>query len=451
MTLCFTYSLSETFYWLAGMPYFWAGTLIIFALSLAIKAYRGSRWSFILCMIVLFLNATLLEQSCVFQGIIAFIAMLFFIVRKNKRGASISCAFWLVSIAGFCMVYFAHSTLARMAGMNNHEQSLLRNILRGFIPAFSMGVMNGLQFFVKPLIYSVIFFLPPIAERISPADEKLSHSVRAWHIVLVMFVISIFMQYMMGVITGGGGLPERGVSLSLWLIYFTWNVLWIFFYRGKLILSEGFRNFCVKFRWPVLVISVLISANFTDCVKALQIAPEYAAERDTRLELIMQQKENGMTILQIPSLRIKPELIFSDFSSMYDTFSPIKDNKVMAKYCGAEKLYAIPYEIYGDSEAVKKIMSGNPEPFAVLADKGDIDAIRLMGFYRDPVRNKDNSGAWNIDEAILHNGRGNERSSLYEAIVKNASPKKFPSCCLLARQIVLGSHEAVITKNSSAP
>lgn len=393
MTLTFTFSLSETFYWLPGMPYFWAETLIIFALSLAVKAFRGSRASFFLCMLVLFLNATNLEQACVFQGIVAFLAMIFFILRRDKRCSAIACAFWLVSVAGFLVMFFAPGTAVRMAAMNSDKQSLIRSILRGFIPAFSMGILNGLQFFAKPIIYAVIFFLPMIADKIPPADEKLSLRIRAWHIVSVMLMISIFMQYMIGVI-GGGSLPKRGVSLSLWLMYFTWNVLWIFFYRGKLISSEGFRNFCRKWRWPILVVSVLISANFTECVSALRTAPEYATEYDKRVEMILAQREKGIMNLRVPRLKNKTKLIFADIN-------PIATWGIagMARYYGVENIYLIPDELSSDTEAIRELMLGNLQPFAKLAESGDVASMLLMGEYRNEKSARLFKGAANSDEA----------------------------------------------------
>lgn len=391
VTLCFTYSLNETFYWLPGMPYFWAGTLLLFALALAIKAFRGSRSSFILCMIVLFLNSMNLEQPCVFQGVIAFAAMIYFIARGNKRAALMSGAFWLVSVAGFCVIYFAPGTAVRMSAFNVIDSSAAEKILRGFISAFSLGVLNVFQFLLKPLTYAVLLFLPAIAEKIPPADENLSRQLRAWHIIAAVFAVGMFMQYMMGVISGGG-LPARGVSFSMWTMYFTWNILWAFFYRGKLIRSEGFRSFCAKFRWPVLILSVLVSANLRDCVNNLRIAPQYAAEYDSITESMKAQSRRGEKILTIPRMKTRPNLL-------YWHIEYTSDHEGVAKYYGGEKLYIIPEELSDNPEAVKKLMSGNLEPFAELAEKGDAEAARIMGKYRDPKNNLRNPAAWNLDEA----------------------------------------------------
>ena len=77
----------------------------------------------------------------------------------------------------------------------------------------------------------------------------------------------------------------------------------------------------------------------------------------------------------------------------------IAQNKAIANYFGAESLNIIPEELAGNPEAVKKLMAGDLEPFSLLAEKGDLDAARTMGLYRDPVRNPGNKEAWNIADA----------------------------------------------------
>ena len=405
MTLCFTFSLHDTFYWLAGMPYFWSGTLIILALSLAVRALRGSGLSFILCMAVLFLNGTLLEQPSVFQGVIAFLAMLLFAARGDKKRAGMAGIFWLMSVTAFCVMYFAPGNAARMASKVMGSQSAISRILGGFVPAFSVGILNTLQFFAKPVIYAVIFFLPAIARKIPPADEKLSLRLKAWHIVAAMFAVSMFMQFMMGVITAGkSGLPERGVSLSLWMMYFTWNILWIYFYRGRLIHSEGFRNFCAKFRWPVLILSVLVSANFRECVSALRTAPEYAADYAGRIETILAQRAEGMTVLRVPRLKVKTELIFADVDESEEW-----TGTGLARYYGAEKLYIVPDELAGDSEAVRKLMSADIEPLSVMAEKGDTASMFYLGSSNDIYINRNRPGKGNADASEKWYRMGAER------------------------------------------
>ena len=392
LTLCFTYSLNETFYWMPGMPYFWSTTLIVFALSLALKAFKGSMAAFWGCVIVLFLNGTMLEQPCVYQGIVAFLAMVYFFLRGERKKGLMAGAFWLVSIAAFCILYFAPGTAVRM-GM---PIPLVRRLLRAFVVACSAGVLNTFQFFAKPLIYSVIFFLPVIASKIPQADEKLSRRLRVWHIVAVMFAISMFMQYMMGVIGGGGG-ADRVVSLTMWLMGFTWMMLWVSMYRGKIINSEAFRKICAKLRWPVLIISVLVSANFTECVSALRIAPQFAQEWEARIASMLSQRNKGIMNLQVPPLNAKPGLIFVDIS-------PIREwaGRSFAQYYGAENVVLVPNELSANPEDVRKLMSGDLSPYAKLAENGDLDAMWLMWHEENPGK------ASNSEEALQWYRRGAE-------------------------------------------
>ena len=84
-TLAFTYSLHSTFYWLAGSPYFWCTSLFLLSLAFAVKSLRGQRIYFYLCLVVIMMNGTVLEQPAIFQGIIAFTAMIYYIYLKDKK------------------------------------------------------------------------------------------------------------------------------------------------------------------------------------------------------------------------------------------------------------------------------------------------------------------------------------------------------------------------------
>jgi hypothetical protein len=208
-----------------------------------------------------------------------------------------------------------------------------------------------------------------------------------------MFAISMFMQYMMGVIIGGG-MPDRAISHSMWLMAFTWTMFWVFMYRGEALNSEGFRKICARLRWPVLIISVLVSANFRECVSALRIAPEFAAEWEARVESMISQREKGIMHLQVPPLKAKPKLIFAEIPT-YVAWP----GRAFAQYYGAENVVLVPEELKDNPEDVQKLLSGDLTPYAKLAENGDIDAIKIIATYRNP-RAPGSREAKDIDEAF---------------------------------------------------
>lgn len=235
--------------------------------------------------------------------------------------------------------------------------------------------------------------MPAIAAKIPPFDEKLSRRVRVWHIVAAVLAVSVLMELMCGFASAGWGLPERGTSLNLWLMYFTWNVLWVFFYRQEWIFSDKFRSFCAKWRWIFLVVSVLISANFIDCIRDLRIAPDYADEWDNRHTMMTAQAEKGEKAIIAPLLKNKPRLMF------WKDIALLKDNENIAHYYGAEEVRVIPGEISGDAEAVREILAGNVAPLGKLAENGDTDIALFLGRYRDFRGNVEKEALY-ADEAI---------------------------------------------------
>lgn len=89
-TLAFLDSLHETLYWIcAAVGYFGCTAFFILGMALAVKALQGSRVAFCLAVVEFFLTGTILEQPCIFQGGIAFFAMIYYAHNKDKRRASI--------------------------------------------------------------------------------------------------------------------------------------------------------------------------------------------------------------------------------------------------------------------------------------------------------------------------------------------------------------------------
>ena len=287
--LAFNYFLSETLYWYCGSIYMLCTSLIIFSLSFAIKALNGSRFSFFACITIIFLNGTTIEQPCVFEGILAFAAMIYFACNKDKKRALICTAFWLSAVCAFLCLYFAPGTAIRIAGINNGVQSFSGRFIRAFIIAGVHGMFTIIKFFVKPLVYVFLMFLPLIAKKTMEPKLKL----KLWQIIILTVLIAPLMQILQAW-SLGTGLPDRAVSLTLWFMGFIWFVLLSFFYRGRLVTSDRFAEFSKKWRYPFLILALLISFNFIDVVRALKIAPAYRAENILRIKSILQQKLNGV-------------------------------------------------------------------------------------------------------------------------------------------------------------
>lgn len=369
-TLSFNYLLDETFYWIAGSPYFWCTSLILLATALAFKAMNSSKAAFWGCIAVILLNGTMLEQPCIFQGILTFFAMIYFAYVKDKKRALICGVFWLTSIAAFCVMYFAPGTAIRMAVYDNG--TFFPRLFKAVIVAGAHGLFTAMQFFVKPLIYVFLLFMPLIAKKIAAAKVKL----KIWHIVIITALIAPLMQFLQSW-SMGTGLPERAVSLTLWCMFFVWSILFTFFYRGKLTSSEGFVNFSSRYRYPILILALLISANFTDVIKALKLGPAYLAENTARVRSINEQKAAGIEDVVITRLENKPPLIYEDLNISVDTGS-------FAEYYGVKSVLAIPKELIGNSEAIKEIQNGNLKPLTKI-NIADPQVLYWLGHLSDPI------------------------------------------------------------------
>lgn len=379
-TLAFTFSLHESCYWLSGSPYFWCTSLIILALAFAIKALEGSRSAFFACIIVILINGTILEQPSFFQGVMAFAAMVYYILIKDSKRAFITGCFWLASIFAFLVMFFAPGVTVRMTTEVHVEYaSFLQRIINAIVIACPHGFFTALKFFVKPIIYTLLLFLPLTAKKIPVLNAKISERIKIWHIVLITALIAPAMQFMKSW-ANATGFPDRAVSLTLWTMAFVWVLLFVFFYRGVLTSSESFALWSKKFRWPVLIIALLVNSNFIDLVNSLKVAPAYRAEKEAREKYISQQKAEGIEDIIIPKIKAKPALIYSDLP-----FMPEKGS--IAEYYGVKSLFAFPEELSGDKEAINLLQNGSIIPVISLAEKGDTSLMYFIGWHTDPIYN----------------------------------------------------------------
>lgn len=370
-TLAFLPALNETLYWLAGMFYFWTTALMLMALALVIRALRGSRVSFWLCLIVLFLNGTVVETACVFQGLVAFLAALHFLRVGDRRQAVMAGAFWLVSIAAFLVLALAPGTAVRMGSSAFAQAPFLTRLSRALYVGLQYGLRTGTGFFTKPIIYVLLLFLP-VARR-----EGWLTARRA---VLAVLLIPILMETLAGW-AQGGKLPPRAVSLNLWMMGASWTALWYFGCpEGTLTRIRASRFF--RWRWALLVLCLLCSFNFIDLPGNLMEAPAYRAEHRERDRMAQEQRDAGVRDVVLPCLTVRPTLLyFEDLKLRPEEWQ----NRAYAEYYGLEsvRVVLLPRDRWSLCEELDRSLD-----FEALieeaAEDGDVFSLFMMGSFHDP-------------------------------------------------------------------
>ena len=377
-TLAVLPSLNETFYWLCGMPYFWTTTFMILILSLAVRAFRGGKIAFWLCLLLTFLNGTILELPCVFQGVVSFLVALYFLWRGERRKAAMSGAFWLASVAAFLVIYLAPGTAVRMGGLA--QMPTLSHLIRTLAVASAFGVFTVVKFFIKPVVWAFLLFMPVIAKNVPLLDEKLAPRVRAWHIVLVTSLFAPLMQAIGGW-AQGSGLELRGENLIAWMMGAVWVSLWSFGYRQEQGLEKIQSSRLFAWRWPLLLLSLLVSYNFIELIGDLKIAPHFAAENQVRDELMVEQREAGIQNVVLPRLETRPKLLF------FNDLRPWPSNWMngaFASYYGVETVSVLPSPLCEDEESLRQLREGRPDPLEKFAGQGDSIMCFLVGELYDP-------------------------------------------------------------------
>ena len=406
VTLAVMPFLNETLYWLVGMAHFWAASLLLVAFALAIKAIRDrSNIALAVCLLLFFLNGTLLEQPCVFQGVIAFLMTLYFLSSRNKRGALIMGLCLLASTAAFVTVFISPATASRMGPMK--DLPFLRHLIRALVVAVGFGAFTILKFFMKPVVYVFLLFLPSIAQSTPAFDEKLASRVRAWHIVFATALIAPLMQAITGWAIGVGQ-PGRGEGFLIWMMGTVWVLLWSFCYRGKLSRIQSPR--LCSWRWGGLLLCLLISFNFLDLIGDSKTALLFESENIAREASITRQKTQGKGDIVIPSWEMRPNLLyFWDLEPWPEDYK----NTFFAHVHGIKKVFVLPRALCQDDSALIRFMGGDPKPLEEIAERGDsntqvtvgelYDSNRGRGYMEGVVKDDEEAVRWYTKAASLGN------------------------------------------------
>ena len=374
-TLSVLPSLNETLYWLCGMPYTWATAFALFALALAVKAFRENDigpafWS---CSVLLFLNGTLLEPISVMQILLAFLAALYFLYLGEAAKARRAVIFLFASLLAFLVILLAPGTAIRMGGIT--AVAFLPRFFRTLGVAAVFGSLTVVKFFTNPIVYVFLLFLPSITRNVPPLDEGGAHRLRAWHIGLITVLTAPLMQAIAGWGTGAG-LPGRAESLLLWLMGTAWFLLWSFGYRRERTLERIRTLRLFRWRWVLLSLCLLLSPNFIALIEDLRIAPVYRAELKLREELLTCQREMGRMDAVVPLLTARPKLLF--FTDLRPWPSDWK-NQSYAKYHGLKAVSALPSQLILQGGAAPDVRQETLGGLERMAEAGDVQLQFLMG------------------------------------------------------------------------
>lgn len=380
-TLSVLPALNETLYWMSGMPYTWATAFAFFVLALAVKAFCEKKiglafWS---CSVLLFLNGTLLEPTSVMQIVLAFLALLYFLHLGEAVKARRAAVFLAVALLAFLVMLLAPGTTVRMRGMAAF--AFFPRLFRTLGVAVFFGFFTIVKFFMNPIVYVFLLFLPSITRNVPSFDERGAPRLRAWHIGLLTAFIAPLMQAIAGWATGSG-LARRAESLTLWLMGAAWFLLWSFCYRREKTLERIRASFLFRWRWMLLTLCLLLSPNFVALIGDLRGAPAYKAELEARDASVIRQKEAGRRDVVVPLLAVRPKLLF--FTDLRPWPSDWK-NQYYAKYREVETVSALPLQLLPQDDTMPDMRQETLVGLEKLAEAGDVRLQFLMGEMYDAV------------------------------------------------------------------
>jgi hypothetical protein len=362
--------LNENFYWLDGMGYTWNSTFLLLTIAFLITFFKKSEFDLKLGMasaILLFLTSSYSAQISLFLCVLFFcLSCGYFIVKKQTRAVyflTMTC----IAFAGFLVLYLSPGTTVRMGTGG-------RNILQTFEIAALFGGVTILKFFMKPLVYLLILYMPDVSTCVYPFDKNITTHLKAWHIFALVALIAPFQQAIAGWAISGS-LPPRAEGLVIWIMAASWLFLWSFGYRSEAMFAKIRSLRIYPWRGVLLAFCLVLNSNFLSLLQDLRIAPLYADEHRQREALILQQKNEGEADIVVPSLTVKPGLLF--FADIQPSPNDWK-NQSFAEYWGVRSISALPASLLNDERKRRDFQEGKPEGLEALAETGDPEAQFML-------------------------------------------------------------------------
>jgi len=280
----FAVGLSEDFYWLSGMPYNWSLFLLILTIACLVRMFekQNFRWLFPLFPLI-FVNGTMLEQTSLVQSILLCSLFFYFMGARQSRNIRVVLCLLLIAVLAFFILLLSPGTSARMATATSG------NLFRSLSIAFKFGFFTALKFFLNPVVYIALLFLPDVAFALNHRGKN-SHCLRKWLIFLLVFLVAPFQQFIIGWALGSNYEP-RGEYLILAMMAMAWMSLWLFFHHDEVFLEKIRSSSLYRWRILFLIGYLIFNGNFLALLHDLKIAPAYLTEQKGR-EVLVRQKKN---------------------------------------------------------------------------------------------------------------------------------------------------------------
>lgn len=233
----------------------------------------------------------------------------------------------------------------------------------------------SVKFFIKPVIYVFLLFIPSIVK--FTGKERLSNlHLRGWQIFAIVALVAALNHFVAGW-AQGQGLDFRGQALTLWMMGAVWTFLWIFCYNGKLTHESQAKIY--SFKWPLLIISLLVSSNFIGGIHDVSIAKEYRAEYDNVISVTQKQIAEGKKDIFIPTSRTTPKIL----PKLMQKPNPqnIHFNTEFAKFYHVDSVTALPQEILDNPESMTRWENGDMQDLLKFAETNQFLALQVAEIY----------------------------------------------------------------------
>jgi uncharacterized membrane protein len=248
--------------------------------------------------------------------------------------------------------------------------------------AGTFGCVTALKFFVSPITWVLLLYMPAIAKTTPSFDAKVVGLLRVKYIVLFVILIAAGNQAINGFALGTP-LSPRGEGLTMWMMAVAWLFLWIFGYRNERLFAKIEKLKIYPWRNYILIFCLIVSPNFISLIRDIRIAPLYAQEMKERYASTERQRREGKKEIFLPSLRHIPKSSFYNDLTLFPEGA--LNNAGYSAYWGVGATICYPYALEAGSGENFTSLRDVIDRLEAIENDGDPEVAFKLGEVHDAI------------------------------------------------------------------
>lgn len=340
-------TMNETLFWFAAsVGYYNTCTVIVLQLAFLARLFYEGYLNKSLAFYGLILTTLLaggMATITVAAQVPFFLTLSILCMLYGKRENAVRLfVVTLTALVGLWVVYYSPGTAIRTINDGVRLGLATHSIKSALFVSLTSGGLTFRRFFMKPLIYVIILFIPLWEEKIRSLNilQQFPFKIRILHILLLEFIIASGFMFIPGWALGGCWVTGRLTDTVFWIMSITWIFFFAFCYRNRTLSAKIEQLRIYKWRCYLLAFCLVFNFNFFYLIHDYRIGPTYSDQMNAQYNYIKLEKAKHNFNPVVPAPTVYPFLIRFHLG-IFDPWN----SSLFAEYWGVNSVTQVPFYI----------------------------------------------------------------------------------------------------------